>query len=513
MGVPYDACPGETAVRGPVSREEVWSYTPTTSGVYTATLESTFPAVLYVLTECTQFSTDCFIEENPGPLVWYDVKPECGWSHYDEGQCVGLSAGFLLEGESVELKVALEAEATYFFVVDGNALNADESGPYTLSLEGACIPECEGKACGPDGCGLSCGECSDDLICDTEQACITQEGNSCETPFIIPEDVFLPVIYEGHTGDATNTYGKPYEGCPNELKKIGAGSRDEVYAFTPAEDGNYEFSINAQFQGALYVLNDCSEFLSSCFFKETLGHDSWTAVKEGCSFVGQTCLGAHIEDPEDPEGLLEVELVAGETVYIVVDGLGGLYDTYGPYALTIDRACDPQCEGKACGDDGCGDVCGVCPGGFTCDDEGQCIDVTQTPGNSCETALPVTELPFLAAGDTSDNSDVYSGEECLGISASSLAEGARDEVWAFVPEQSGLYLIDISGQGDFDPIVYVVSACDGESWTCQKGTDDVTMDIALDAGVTYHIIIDGGTDPESPPPVTDGGYVLEVSLP
>ena len=43
MGVPYDACPDETAVRGPVSAEEVWAFTPTESGVYTALLDSTFP--------------------------------------------------------------------------------------------------------------------------------------------------------------------------------------------------------------------------------------------------------------------------------------------------------------------------------------------------------------------------------------------------------------------------------------------------------------------------------------
>jgi hypothetical protein len=513
MGVPYDACPDETAVRGPVSAEEVWSYTPTESGVYTALLDSTFPAVLYTLTDCAQFTTECFYEENPGALVWYNVHPECGWAHYEEGQCVGLGVGFLLSGEVIALKTYLEAETTYFYVVDGNALNSNQSGPYTLSLDGPCIPQCDGKACGADGCGLTCGECSNDMLCDENQQCVTQEGNSCDEAFVIPEDVTLPVVYEGSTADATNTYGKPYGGCPDENKKIGAGSRDEVYAFTPVEDGTYEMTIEAQFQGALYVLNDCSEFLSECFYKETLGHDSWTGVVQGCGFMSETCLAAFIVDPEEPEGLLSVELVAGETVYIVVDGLGGLYDTFGSYALTIERACDPQCEGKQCGDDGCGDVCGVCPGGFICDDTNVCIDVTQTPGNSCETALLVESIPFLAAGDTSDNSDVYIGDNCTSVSVAAVAEGARDEVWIFTPEQSGLYLVDISGQDGFEPIVYVVSDCSDEGWNCLKGTNDVTMDIALDAGQAYFIIVDGGTDPDDPPPTTDGGYVLEVTLP
>jgi len=513
MGAPYDACPDETAVRGPVSAEEVWAYTPSLSGVYTASLSSSFPAALYTLTDCALFTTDCFVEENPGPLVWYDVIPGCGWSYYDQGQCVGMSTGFLPNGETIELKSHLEAGTTYYYVVDGNSLNFNENGAYTLELEGPCTPQCEGKSCGSDGCGLSCGECSDDLICDDEDQCVTQEGNSCETPFVVADDVSLPVSYQGSTSDATNTYGKPYGQCPGETKKIGAGSRDEVYAFTPQEDGNYEISITSQFQGALYILNDCSEFISSCFFKETLGHDSWTAVVPGCGFSGETCLGAYIEDPEEPSGLLEVELIAGQTVYIVVDGQGGLYDTSGTYTLTIDRACDPQCEGKSCGDDGCGDVCGECPGGFICDEEGACIDITQTPGNTCDTALPVGDMPFLAAGDTTDNSHVYQGDGCLGVSGNLAASGAKDEVWVITPEQSGLYIIDISGQAEFDPIVYVVSDCSDESWTCLKGTADVTMDVALEAGTTYYIVVDGGSDPEDPPLVTEGSYVLEVSLP
>ena len=31
-----------------------------------------------------------------------------------------------------------------------------------------------------------------------------------------------------------------------------------------------------------------------------------------------------------------------------------------------------SCEGKACGDDGCGGSCGDCPDGLACNDEGDC---------------------------------------------------------------------------------------------------------------------------------------------
>ena len=34
--------------------------------------------------------------------------------------------------------------------------------------------------------------------------------------------------------------------------------------------------------------------------------------------------------------------------------------------------CQPSCEGKVCGDNGCGGSCGTCPGGDTCNTAGQC---------------------------------------------------------------------------------------------------------------------------------------------
>ncbi|MBW2256492.1 MAG: helix-hairpin-helix domain-containing protein, partial [Deltaproteobacteria bacterium] len=40
-------------------------------------------------------------------------------------------------------------------------------------------------------------------------------------------------------------------------------------------------------------------------------------------------------------------------------------------------SCTPVCDGRACGDDGCGDSCGTCATGETCDPTGQCA------GGSC----------------------------------------------------------------------------------------------------------------------------------
>ncbi len=52
---------------------------------------------------------------------------------------------------------------------------------------------------------------------------------------------------------------------------------------------------------------------------------------------------------------------------------------------TDNGTCQPQCDGKECGDDGCGNICGRCELPKTCDSEnGQCVDCTaQCTGKEC----------------------------------------------------------------------------------------------------------------------------------
>lgn len=46
--------------------------------------------------------------------------------------------------------------------------------------------------------------------------------------------------------------------------------------------------------------------------------------------------------------------------------------------------CAPRCDGRACGDDGCGGTCGLCAAGAACDALGQCGDAVPSEcGRSC----------------------------------------------------------------------------------------------------------------------------------
>ena len=50
-----------------------------------------------------------------------------------------------------------------------------------------------------------------------------------------------------------------------------------------------------------------------------------------------------------------------------------------------DGACEPDCEGKTCGSDGCGGICGYCTYPLVCDAEGSCVEVCepQCDGKTC----------------------------------------------------------------------------------------------------------------------------------
>jgi len=63
---------------------------------------------------------------------------------------------------------------TYLLVFHGNPNSQSQTVPeYSLviSLVDACLPQCVGKACGPDGCGGTCGECSEQEVCSGNGQC------------------------------------------------------------------------------------------------------------------------------------------------------------------------------------------------------------------------------------------------------------------------------------------------------------------------------------------------------
>jgi len=98
---------------------------------------------------------------------------------------------------------------------------------------------------------------------------------------------------------------------------------------------------------------------------------------ETCDANGQCQAGNNACSPSNPNGTCEAGKVCKN---------GHCVD---------DNNCTPDCNGKVCGDDGCGGTCGTCNAGETCNANGQCQASSQPNpgelGGSCDQNTPCVD--------------------------------------------------------------------------------------------------------------------------
>lgn len=80
---------------------------------------------------------------------------------------------------------------------DPDAGVADSGGP-------SCAPQCDGRVCGPDGCGGTCGTCQNDQLCDELGQCVSQGSPLCPptgsegtSPGSVAPDLSFPLLGGG----------------------------------------------------------------------------------------------------------------------------------------------------------------------------------------------------------------------------------------------------------------------------------------------------------------------------
>ena len=452
------ACPGEYVGQGSACKDRVHAFTAEMAGVYTFELEGTFDSLLVVASICE------------------DIDNSCLGAHDTIG---------------VETVVATLAEGETVYVVDDGWSDYDNlEGDYTLSVAAPCIPSCDGKACGDNGCGTSCGACVDGEFCSEVGQCVdssTIPGNYCGSPFIIDAVPFAGV---GDTTIATNDFHVSDGVCQTgSTTGKGAGSADHVWMFSPVVPGTYTIALQPDqgFDTALYVLTSCVDPDGSC-----VGVDDV------------------VSNPEE----LVVNIGAGETVFIIVDGWSNTQNLQGAYTLTVSEPCSPTCDGKECGPDGCGAFCGFCAAGDLCEEQGTCLEATSLPGNTCDNPFTVDTVPFTATGDTQVASNLvgFGAGACPGASTAK-GSGSNDHLYRFEPPQDGVYTVDIDTQ--FDAVLYVLSDCTDPDSSC-LGASDVafttgveTVTFSGSVGQVYWIVVDGWSTSTN----LAGEYVLTVSAP
>jgi len=229
----------------------------------------------------------------------------------------------------------------------------------SLWFEIVCRPQCEGRACGGDGCGGSCGECAAHEFCAADATC------TC-----LPDCAPWSCGADGcggwcacAPGEVCDTAGVCRTDCEPECGARvcgldGCGN----WCGTGCQPG---WGCNAG-----VCVRDCPR---SCAGR-VCGDD-------GCGGVCGVCGG---ERAECVDGTCECEPYCVNRV-CGIDGCGGSCGTC-PAGLTcVSGACQcvPQCTGRTCGDDGCGGSCGRCGGPrYQCVD-GRCRCVPDCNGREC----------------------------------------------------------------------------------------------------------------------------------
>jgi hypothetical protein len=225
-----------------------------------------------------------------------------------------------------------------------------------------CNPSCHNRACGDDGCGGSCGSCAAGQTClDGACALVTTPG-TCSNP--IPLLAAGEALAGSHTitGDTTTGINGTVPSCNSA-----STARDLVYTFTLT----HEMGIDARLTGFDSVLSLRSV---ACADGDPAMHSQPNWCSDDAS-------------PPGNYGSRVATMLPAGTYFILVDGYNA--QQAGPFTLTVNfvEGCVPQCDGKFCGDDGCGGSCGACAAGTVCSAAtNRCVATSCTPdcrGRQC----------------------------------------------------------------------------------------------------------------------------------
>lgn len=454
-------CAGVPTSTGQGASDVVYAFTPTVEGNYAVTVPTIFDVVVYIVTDCSAMADTCVAYSD-------DAMPN-----------------------TAETFVTyLAANQTYYIILDGNSWNTNLGGDFTFKLTdydpGDCTPNCAGLPCGEDGCGGFCGMCATGTFCENNQCVGSPLGDSCESAYNVND---LPFYASSDTTGAQADYSFSSGACPGKQGGWGLKGSDEVYKFTPQDDGIYVIDVAVQYDAMVYVVTDCSDIDSSCIVAT--------------------------DNPGTSSESIVLQLDKGTDYFIIVDYWSNSVDGTGEYAITISQDCVSDCAGLQCGNDGCGGSCGTCSGNDACVGGG--CKPLGSGGESCTSPFEIFlgSSTFFANGDTTDASaDVtHDGPDC---STNGATADGPDHVYAFNALEDATYTVTLGIPTDgVDLSLWIATDCGDPGNTC-IGESDVTNFASSEEVITfdaianerYYIVVDsfytsGGLE--------SGPYTLEIS--
>jgi hypothetical protein len=236
---------------------------------------------------------------------------------------------------------------------------------------GGCQPECQGKQCGDNGCGGSCGNCPSGLQCTPAGKCEQPCQPNCWTD-------------SGQLKECgSNTCGGSCGVCPSGSSCSASGFCIQVCApnCTGQECGSDGCggSCGICESDEACKSGDCVASLTCAELTECI----WDCPPWG----GDDCQTECYLDAS-PAAKIQWAEVFECVGKICPEGSGDGCVQQALYGACSEQwnmcqDCTPECVGKQCGANGCGGTCGECPPGFTCDNWGSCLCQPQCEGKEC----------------------------------------------------------------------------------------------------------------------------------
>ena len=225
-----------------------------------------------------------------------------------------------------------------------------------------CTPACEGKSCGSDGCGGTCGSCEPGASCDDEGQCVSECEAQCDGKSCGPD------------------------GCGGSCGACELG-------FLCNDSGQCEKDCKPQCEGKDCGPDGCGGFCGLCSEGDFCTDQGFCKPECSPSCDGKSC------GPDGCGG------ICGECE----DG-----DTCNDGGQCVSQ-CVPECTDKQCGPDGCGGSCGTCDTGFLCGDNGKCKEIPDpcddcAPDEICQDDVCVKDPacgPYTWVGCCKGGSTIY----------------------------------------------------------------------------------------------------------
>ena len=298
-----------------------------------------------------------------------------------------------------------------------------EVSPDVQETDGPCLPQCQGKTCGPDGCGGLCGECE---ACGTDcvnGACafVACQGmdcgldgcggecGGCEDGFACADGACVEVGCTGENLQLSGSFGNAVAAVSFDSVDATVQHKRDVDAW---EDGCLsEVSLHfRRGEGCSLLVRaglrfDVEGKLEIQFVRFEADsqcpgfNDSQEGVYEAAQGISGDLLGAgialgieEVPDQDVPESCFNTSFVV-HLRGALIETTSGLSLELPPSSLTVSGdivslgsydnqcPCQPVCGPFDCGDAGCGFSCGQCGCGESCDD-GHCT-FHNCDGKSC----------------------------------------------------------------------------------------------------------------------------------